>query len=166
MVKDSFALLISRHQEKMLPTLTADIRDDQMSLQPVAGVNHPAWILGHLLAVERKIATGVLGRQVKTELADNWWEIYGIGSVPKPDRSLYKSREFYLAGLAETCGQITAFIAAKSDSDMDLPNPDAQLSQLFPTIGMAVCVAITHRAYHTGQIATWRKLAGLPHAGM
>ncbi len=166
MVKDSFAILIGRHQEKMLPTLTADIRDDQMSLQPVAGVNHPAWILGHLLAVETKIATGVLGRPLKTALDGNWWEIYGIGSVPKPDRAMYKPKDFYLAALAETCGQITAFIATKSDSDMDLPNPDAQLSQLFPTIGMAVCVAITHRAYHTGQIATWRKLAGLPHAGM
>ena len=28
--------------------LLADIPDERMAEQPVAGVNHPAWILGHL----------------------------------------------------------------------------------------------------------------------
>ena len=67
MLKDSFADLIARHQEKMPPSLVADIRDDQMAMQPVAGVNHPAWIPGRLLVVENKIVTGVLGRQVRTK---------------------------------------------------------------------------------------------------
>lgn len=166
MVKDIFASMLSRHQQKMLPTLTADIPDDKLALQPAAAINHPAWILGHLLAVEQKIAGSVLGRPLKTSLDAGWWETYGIGSTPRPERTLYKSKAFYMDGLTETSGEITAFLASKSDADMELANPDPQLGQFFPTIGIAVCVAITHRAYHSGQIATWRKLAGLPHAGM
>ncbi len=166
MVKDSFAYLISRHQEKMLPAFVADIPEDKLALQPAAAINHPAWILGHLLAVEQKIAGGILGRHLKARLDAGWWETYGIGSTPKPDRALYKSKAFYLDGLAETSGEIKAYLASKSDADLDLPTADPQLREFFATIGVAMGAAITHRAYHTGQIATWRKLAGLPHAGM
>ncbi len=166
MFKDSFSLLLERHQQKMLPALLADIHEDQLSFQPVAGINHPAWILGHLLALEWKIARGVLGRPLHIVLDAGWREVYGIGSAPKSDRRIYKSKEFYMNGLAETAGQIRAFIGEKSDADLDAPNPDPEMGRFFPTIAITLVAAVTHRAYHSGQLATWRKAAGLPHAGM
>lgn len=118
MLKDTFSFLLERHQNKMLPTLLADIPDEKLSSQPVAGINHPAWILGHLLAVEQKFTGGILRRPFQTSLDANWWETYGIGSVPKPDRGLYKSKEFYMTGLTETSSQLLAFIREKSDADL------------------------------------------------
>jgi hypothetical protein len=166
MLKNSFSYLISRHQEKMLPTLLDGISDEQLAMQPIAGMNHPAWILGHILVVEQKIAGSILGRKVKTQLDANGWEVYGTGSIPKPDRKMYKTKEFYMGGLAETAAAIAAFISEKSDADLEAPNPDPQLGQFFPTIAIALAAAPVHRAYHSGQLASWRKAMGLPHAGM
>lgn len=166
MLKDTFSFLISRHQEKMLPGLLDGISDEQLAVQPIVGMNHPAWILGHLLAVEQKIAGGVLGRKLKTSLDANWWEVYGIGSIPQPDRKIYKTKEFYMCGLAETAAAIAAFINEKTDADLEAPTPDPQWVQFFPTTAMVLAMAPTHRAYHSGQLAIWRKAMGLPHAGM
>ena len=166
MLKDTFSFLLERHQNKMLPTLLADIPDEKLSSQPVAGMNHPAWILGHLLAVEQKFTGGILRRPFQTSLDANWWEIYGIGSVPKSDRSLYKSKEFYITGLAETSNQLLTFIREKSDTDLEAPNTDPDFGKFFPNIAATLGAAATHRAYHSGQIAAWRKTMGLPHVGM
>ncbi|HMD55516.1 MAG TPA: DinB family protein [Phycisphaerae bacterium] len=132
MLKDTFSFLLERHQNKMLPTLLADIPDEKLSSQPVAGINHPAWILGHLLAVEQKFAGGILRRPFQTSLDANWWETYGIGSSPKPDRGLYKSKEFYMTGLTETSSQLLTFIREKSDADLDTPNTDPDFGNFFP----------------------------------
>ena len=166
MLKDAFSFLVSRHQEKMLPTLLEGIADDQLSAQPIAGMNHPAWILGHILVVEQKIARDILGRQLQTTLDANWWDIYGIGSKPQADRKIYKAKDFYMRGLSETAAAIAAFVKEKTDADLEAPNPDPMLSQAFPTIAVALAVAPTHRAYHSGQLAIWRKAMGLSHAGM
>lgn len=166
MLKDTFPFLILRHQEKMLPTLMEGISNDQLSAQPVAGMNHPAWILGHLLAIEQKIAGDILGCRLKISLDSGWWDVYGIGSTPKPDRKIYQSIEFYIKGLAETAEQIAIYVKQKTDAELDAPNTDPQLSKAFPTISIALGAAVAHRAYHTGQLATWRKAMGMPHAGM
>ncbi len=166
MVKDALSRLISRHQEKMLPTLLDGISDAQLAAQPIAGMNHPAWILGHLLAVEQKIAKEVLHRPINLTLDPSWMEIYAMGTLPKSDRTIYKDKGFYLAGLAETATAIANYINQTPEAEMDAPNPDPHLATVFPTIATLVAVVPVHRAYHSGQIATWRKAMGLPHAGM
>ncbi len=166
MLKNSISHLISLHQEKMLPALLDGIPDEQLTIQPIAGMNHPAWILGHLLGVEQKIAGSIADRMLKTQLDANWGEVYGIGSIPRPDRKMYKSKAFYMDGLAQTAASIAAFINEKSDADLDAPNSDPQFAPVFPTIAVVLAAVPTHRAYHSGQLATWRKAMGLPHAGI
>ena len=166
MLKDTFTFLIQRHQEKMLPTLLTDMREDQLADQPIAGMNHPAWILGHLLTFEHRIAGDIMHRPLQVSLDADWLEVYGIGSTPKSQRRLYKSREFYMTALQETAAQIAAYIAEKSDADLEAPNPDPQFSSALPTMAKLLGAAVTHRAYHSGQLAIWRKAMGLPHVGM
>jgi hypothetical protein len=166
MPKNPFSYLTSWSQDKMLPTLLDGISDEQLAIQPIPGMNHPAWILGHLLIMEQKIVTGTLGRKLNTTLDADWWDLYGIGSVPKPDRRLYRTKAFYMNGLKETAAAIEAFVNEKNAADLEAPNPDPQLAREFPTIATALAVAPAHRAYHSGQLAIWRKAMGLPHAGM
>jgi len=61
---------------------------------------------------------------------------------------------------------IEAFVNEESDADIEAPNPDPLLGQFLPTIGIALPVASTRRAYHSGPLAIWRKAMGLSHAGM
>lgn len=166
MLKDVMAVMIERHQEKMLTGLVGDIPEDKMTAQPVAGMNHPAWLLGHLLGLEQKIATDVIGKTVRHPLPIEWWGIYGIGSVPKAELALYKSKVFCMEALGETSKIIADYIRALKDADLEKPLPDTSLAKHFPTIANLLVAVPTHRAYHTGQIASWRKAMGMPHVGM
>lgn len=166
MLKDTFSYLILRHQQKMLPTLLDGIADPQLAAQPIAGMNHPAWILGHILAVEHRIGGGLLGANWKIVLDPGWWDVYGFGSIPQSDRSRYKSKDFYMTCLDETANMIAAFCEEASDADLDKAVPHAEMAKFFPTLSIALGAAATHRAYHSGQLAIWRKAMGLPHAGM
>lgn len=70
--------------------LVADIADERLAEQPHAGVNHPAWILGHL-AWTADGALGMLGAQKR--LSAEWPSFFGRGSKPSAQRGLYPSKD-------------------------------------------------------------------------
>lgn len=166
MLNDVIAVMIERHQEKMLTGIVSDIPEEKMTAQPIAGMNHPAWLLGHLLGLEQKIATGVIGKTVRHPLPSDWWEVYGIGSVPRAEPALYKSKAFCMEALGETSKIIADYFRELKDADLEKPIPDASLAKHFSNLASLLVVIPTHRAYHTGQIASWRKAMGMPHVGM
>lgn len=166
MIKNVFASLIERNQQETLPARLADIRDDQMTAQPIEGMNHPAWILGHLLALEHSVINDVLGLPLNPGLDTNWWGIYGIGSTPMNDRNIYKTKVFYMAGLAVTSTRMISYLQDATDAQLEASVTDPLFMKILPTIAYAFGAAANHRAYHTGQLAIWRKAIGLPHAGI
>ena len=60
--------------------LVGDIADERMVEQPLPGVNHPAWVLGHL-AFSADRAGGLLG--AAKELPAGWAPRFGLGSGPR-----------------------------------------------------------------------------------
>jgi hypothetical protein len=166
MLKDTLGSSLERNQQDILPVRLVAIHDDQMAVQPLKGMNHPAWILGHLLAIEQKVVHDVLGLPLPTALDVNWWSVYGIDSIPCTDPQVYKSKAFYMDGLAKTAAQIIGYLKEKNDSDFAAKNPDPVLSKFIPTLGSALVGIVNHRSYHCGQLASWRKTMGLPHAGL
>src|SRR5438477_11925636 len=79
-------------------TLVDEIDEQRLSEQPSPGVNHPAWILGHL-AYSADGAVGVLGGQ-KT-LAGDWTKKFGAGSKASSLRADYPSKAELLRVLEE-----------------------------------------------------------------
>ncbi|MGC8540942.1 MAG: DinB family protein [Phycisphaerae bacterium] len=166
MTKNVFAWLIELSQQETLPARLADIRDDQMTAQPIEGMNHPAWILGHLLALEHRVINDVLGLPLNLRLDNNWWGMYGIGSIPMNDRNTYKTKAFYMAGLAETSTRMISYLHYATGAQLEASVTDPLFMKIMPTIAYAFGAAANHRAYHTGQLAIWRKAMGVPHAGI
>ena len=70
--------------------LMADISQEEMEHQPAAGVNTPAWILGHL-AICTDFALMFLGQPMR--LPKSWHEEFGPQSSPQPKNPPYPSRE-------------------------------------------------------------------------
>src|SRR4051812_36213437 len=70
--------------------LIADIPDDRMAEQPVPGVNHPAWILGHL-AYSASGGSALLGAAKVFPAA--WESLFLPGSKISASRSNYPSKE-------------------------------------------------------------------------
>ncbi len=143
--------------------LVADLTDDQLTIQPAPKMNHPAWVLGHLLMVEANFLSLLGGTAPALEA--NWKEIYGGGSVPVADKTRYKPKQFYLDQLAQIRSQIIEKLKAVKPEQLAQPHPDPARRDRFPTIGHTVFMYGTwHEGYHAGQLSAWRRVQGLPPA--
>jgi hypothetical protein len=139
--------------------LVDELDDGRLCEQPVPGVNHPAWILGHL-AYSGDGAVGVLGGQ-KT-LSGDWTKKFGAGSKPASLRADYPSKDELLRILEERFATARELAAAASPEKVVLPNPNARLKDKLPAVRDAVTFLFTgHFALHLGQLSTWRRLIGI-----
>ena len=140
-------------------TLVDEIADERLCEQPSPGVNHPAWILGHL-AYSGDGAVGVLGGQKL--LAGDWTKKFGAGSKPSSLRAEYPSKAELLQILQERFATARDLAAAASPEKVALPNPNARLKDKLPTVRDAVAFLMSgHLALHLGQLSTWRRLIGI-----
>lgn len=138
----------------------ADIAEEEMAHQPSAGVNPPAWILGHL-AVVNDMALGMLGQP--TLLPESWAGEFGPGSQPLPQNGAYPSKQELLDALQKGYAAL-AEVAANVDLDqLSGPHPIAPLLESLPTQGdLLAHVLTTHPAMHLGHLSNWRRQMGRP----
>ena len=151
------------HTRAMTLKLVGDLTDEQMVVQPAPKVNHPAWVLGHLLQVDYAFLQLISGEPAPAFIDDAWRATYGAKSEPSPDKSKYKPKAFYVEKLVEVREKIEAKLKGMTPEDFHQPHPDPARRERFPTVGHAVMLYGTwHEAYHSGQLSTWRRVQGLP----
>jgi hypothetical protein len=140
-------------------TLVDEIADERLCEQPSPGVNHPAWILGHL-AYSGDGAVAILGGQ--KSLAADWTKKFGTGSKPSSRRAEYPLKSELLRILEERFETARSLAAAAPPEKVALPNPIARLKDNLPSVRDAVAFLMSgHFAVHLGQLSTWRRLIGL-----
>jgi uncharacterized damage-inducible protein DinB len=151
------------HTRTMTLKLVSDLTDEQMVVQPAPKVNHPAWVLGHLLQVDCAFLQLITGEAPPAFIDDAWRATYGAKSEPVGDRSKYQPKQFYIEKLAAVREKIVAKLKGMTPEDFHQPHPDPARRERFPTVGHAVMLYGTwHEAYHSGQLSTWRRVQGLP----
>ena len=139
--------------------LVSDIPEDKMAAQPAPGMNHAAWVLGHLAYVFDSMIA-VWGQ--KPSMSPEWKELFNVPSKPQPERSKYPSKAELLGAYEKNYQQIVDAVknAAPEDFDKEFPNP--KLRHLMPTVGMAMVHILTsHQGIHLGQLSAWRRAQGL-----
>jgi len=142
-----------------LRRLVDDIPDEFMARQTGGAVNHPAWILGHLIHSAQAIG-GEIG--LPPWLPSNWHRQFGTGSTPASDRSQYPKKATLLAALTDGQKRITERLNELGDQGLSGPLPDVRYREEFPTLGHAVLHILTsHAAIHVGQLTVWRRAVGL-----
>lgn len=139
--------------------LTADIEDARMSDLPVAGANHPAWVLGHL-AVCTDYAAKLVG--LPRACPAEWHKLFGPGSRAVADRAAYPGKNELLSALAAGHERVSAGVANADPEAMRQPQ-NLIFQQHFPTIGdMVAHLMTTHPCTHLGQLSAWRRFNGMP----
>ena len=141
--------------------LVADLTDEQMVSQPVAGVtmNHPAWVLSHLAAYAPVLAGILRGEEVEDPLSHK----HGRGSQPLPDTSEYLPRAELISNYAKAYDSAAIAFANATLERLSKPTPIKRWLGRFPTIGyLPGQFLVKHNAYHLGQISAWRRASGLP----
>jgi hypothetical protein len=141
--------------------LSADLDDARLTEQPAPGMNHPAWILGHL-ALCTDYGAMMLGDEMRCPEA--WHKLFGPGSTPTTDRSAYPSKAELLDALI--VGHKRVSEASKKADPVRMATPhDVQIAYLkkwIPTKGdLLAHLMTTHAAGHIGQLSAWRRINGM-----
>lgn len=142
-----------------LRRLVDEVPDARMTEQPGPVVNHPAWVIGHLVHSCQAIG-GEMG--LGPWLARDWASRYGTGSLPTADRAKYPTKNELLEAPADGQRRIFGRIDGIGEAGLAAALPDVRYRETFPTIGHAVLhILMVHTALHVGQITVWRLAVGL-----
>ena len=140
--------------------LVADITDERLAEQPMAGVNHPAWILGHL-AWTADGALGMLGAQ--KALPADWVTLFSRGSKPSAQRGLYPSKNDLLRAVEQGYQQVRHRAASAGPEQLSRPTTNPRAKEVLPTLKEMVAFLLSgHMGVHLGQLSSWRRMIGLP----
>lgn len=139
-------------------TLVEDLRNEQMCLQSVAGENHPAWILGHLLLGDTYLLSLLKVQELSTDFSDLLSK-YGPNSKPNSNIEHYDSKKILVERLSET--GVLRLDVVRQMKKFDQPTSDETLAQTQPTIGHHLQILVFHEGHHCGQLSSWRKRQGL-----
>jgi hypothetical protein len=154
------AIKINQFLMQYCKMLTGDIPDERMAEQPLAGVNHPAWILGHL-ALTADSAIGMLGGQKL--LPAEWATLFSPGSKPSPSRGTYPAKAELLRAVEQGYQQARERAGAASPEQLARPTTNPRAKEALPTLMELAAFMLTgHMGVHLGQLSSWRRMIGLP----
>jgi hypothetical protein len=137
--------------------LLADIDESQMGVQPVAGMNTPRWIMGHL-CVAIDYAGRILG--IEPICPREWVKSFGPGTDPANAPEVPKGE--LLALFERVVTAVSSAAATASEDRLARPNTFEPVRQAFPTAGDFVAqLLVGHPAMHLGQLSAWRRVMGL-----
>ena len=126
------------------------------------GVTHVAWQVGHLAVCEYGLALkrvrGV--RDGDAELLDpSWFELFGKGSQPTPDREAYPTPDQLLTTLDRVHRQVLDELREVSEETLQQPTGPPS-HPMFKTKLEALFWCAHHEWIHVGQIGLLRRLLG------
>jgi hypothetical protein len=130
--------------------LVADIPKEKMALQPSPGMNHAAWVLGHL-ACTADMLGAMIG--LKPVCPPEWPSLFDWNSSPSSDASLYPSKAH---------ARIAAALPNVPESRWPETTPLEAVRGFLPTMGDCfVFVMAAHENMHLGQVSAWRRVQGM-----
>lgn len=138
--------------------LVADLPDEELAEQPVPGINHPAWLLGHLV-IAADYGLTLLGRPAVAP--EGWGALFNPGTVPDPNRATYPPKGELMNAYEAGHAAFDAAVAAADAGAVAAPNPVGFLKARFPTVALLLAhLLTTHEAAHLGQLSVWRRTMG------
>ena len=79
-----------------------------------------------------------------------------------PDAAEYPTRDALLVRLEQTGHHRASALGSMSSGELRTAMPDPFLAKSQPTLEHHVQGLVFHEGYHAGQLASWRRLHGLP----
>jgi hypothetical protein len=142
-----------------LNALVADMRDAALTQPTDRGGNHPLWCLGHMAFVEGAVMQIVTG---EPNPVAHWAPVFGTGTTPKPDPSLYPPFDEVLQAYRDGRARTLKILARVGEAGLDRKpdNIPPGFEEAMKTVGSSFMVIALHQMVHYGQIADARRVAG------
>ncbi len=138
--------------------LIDDMKDAPLTMPTSNGGNHPLWILGHLAYSEANIVHHII--QGNENPLIGWKEIFGGGSEPVADATVYPSFD----ELRQTYEEIHAYtlnvLEGLTVDDLNKPSKNCppERDEFMGKIGQCFMVLTLHPVMHRGQVADARRM--------
>lgn len=157
------------HADKIIASLIAHLRashqhvhdftkeftDDTRSAQAPGNTHHAVWTYGHLTCAYAYIINK-LQTMPKIDTS-SWDKLYGMGSVPNADASLYPSLESARKEFDSTLTTLITAFMKHDDAMATIGDDNAWLKTPLD----ALIEAAKHNAWHVGQLSNLRRHLGM-----
>lgn len=155
-------LSVYNFQRHYLTLLVEDIPEEKLSVTPEGMINHPAWQLAHLVAVQDRLVQMAGG---KSTLGEEWWQKYGRGSKPARQGAPHPSKAELIRMLDERRAEYVKLFNDLSGDALGQKPTMPNVNPLFTSHGMFLTfIMLTHESGHLGQLAMWRRAMGMCEA--
>jgi hypothetical protein len=143
--------------------LAEDIPAEQFTRLPRPGMNHPAFLLGHITLVTSR-ALAAVGREDLADIPDGCTALFSAGRQCLENDEGYPSKDDIVAFYAKRHEDAIAALRDTPDEVYRQDNPaDRESRARFPTVGSLVNFIVNcHHMAHLGQLSAWRRAMGLP----
>ena len=146
-----------------LMSLTKDVPADRWADPGIDGMNHPAFLYGHLAIYPNRVLGKFLGREDLVKPCSFDEDAVAQGAECKADASLYPTMDEVLPFLQERYETTIGAIAEAAPDVFGRENPaGGRFTEMLPTVGAAVHFMMgNHIMMHAGQMSHWRRGIGL-----
>lgn len=136
-----------------------DLKPEEIMVRPVAGANHIAWQLGHLINSEKwlvdKIAPGKL-----EPLPEGFAQAHNKETAAIDDAGKFLSKDEYLRLARQVRAGTLRLVEEMAPADFD--RPVEKLPPIVKTVGDAFLFISMHWLMHAGQWSVIRRKLGRP----
>jgi hypothetical protein len=140
-----------------------DLDDAAFLSRPVAGMNHIAWQIGHLISVEHGILEGIKPGSCPP-LPEGFDAKHRKETSTSDDPKAFHTRDEYLSLWKAQRAATLAVLESLDDADLDAPAPEG-VRQWCPTVGLALnMMGGIHPMMHAGQYVAVRRSLNKPIA--
>jgi hypothetical protein len=145
----------------ILDSYLGDLTDADLLVRPVAGQNHIAWQLGHLISSERHMIEK-LKPGSSPPLPAGFDEAHNRDSATIDDPKKFHSKAEYLKLMQAQRDATIKVLQGMSDAELDAPNPGAGPVRMLPTVGSVLNLVGNHVMMHVGQFVSVRRKLNKP----
>ena len=150
--------------DRILGAYLGDLSDADLLVRPVAGQNHIAWQLGHLINTERNLIEGVRPGTCPP-LPEGFEQAHArdADATASDDASKFLPKERYLELFQAQRAATKKVLEGLSDADLATPAPE-RTQRIAPTVGALMALVGNHLLMHVGQFVSVRRKLGKPVA--
>jgi hypothetical protein len=137
--------------------ICGDVEDREFASRP-GGVNHPAFILGHLGLTADYTASIAGGKGV---CPASWNSLFDQKKPLSENRSEYPSKDELLKTLRAATENALNAVEKLSADKLDRPHEQGWFEKELPTMRDMLCfLLVGHAGIHVGQLSAWRRMTG------
>jgi hypothetical protein len=138
-----------------------DLQDADLLVRPVAGANHIAWQMGHLISSERQMIAQQLPNATFPELPAEFLAQHGKQTQFTDPPVGFSSKVAYVDLFTKVRQATLASLDSLSDSDLDRATT-GPMAPFAPSLGAFLMLVSNHSLMHAGQFSVVRRKLGKP----